>query len=502
MAQKDILKAVINPKVPLKELWVPDDSDGSEVDAKNPFHKKSRETGRSAKEKQGSDMPMVKINSVVINEIDQLIIDETGIIPKVKIIFRDHTGALSGPNYPKNDPIMSVYIKSPNPKFKPIRCDFLITSIKTNQDAFLNADKISKGADFIMTGELFIPKIYRHQSKSYSNMNSKDALKKLAEDVDLGFVDNEFTPNDKMTWLQTNKSSLSFIEHVSRHAYMNDDSFFTSFIDKYYHLTFINIAEQLNPSHDINYTYENQVNASQLEPTQKMAEDKDDRIDEVLNLVGLTNRTSHRGKPEFIINYSLMGDTGSILKNKGFKKKIFYYDTLLDGNDKFTSFYMSPVKIKGYSSEKVVGLEPEDETLKDSIIKKWMNIHYGNTHNEWNASVLINDHNNSELNKVKLKVETAGINFQVVRGSGIPVLLYVNSTDKLNKDFYRSDSNEDGNPDFKIDDESIIPDDILTGKYYVSGVRYIYDAMDNNFTFKTEFHLSRMNWLGENNIVE
>lgn len=501
MAQIDIIKTISNPRIPLKELWAADDSNESGVFKENAFDKKSDQV-RSAKEKRGSDKPFVKINSVEIVDIDQLIIDETGLIPKIKIVFRDHTGALSGPNYPKNDPIVSVYIKSPNQNFKPIRCDFLITSIKTNQDAFLNAKNISSGADFIMTGELYVPKIYQHLSKSYTNMNSKDALKKLANDVDLGFADNEFIPNDKMTWLQTNKSSLSFIDHISKHAYKDDDSFFTSFIDKYYHLTFINIAEQLNPAHDSNFTYENQVNASHMEGSQKLAKDKDKRVDDVLNIVGLTNRSSHRGKPEYVINYSLMGDTGSILKNKGFKKKIFYYDTSLNGNDKFTSFYVNPIRIKGYDSTKQVGLEPEDSVLKESIIKKWMNIHYGNTHNEWNASVLINDHNNSELNKVKLKVETAGINFQVIRGVGIPVIIYSNTGEKLDRNNYRKDSAENAEPDVNIDTQTLVPDDILSGRYYVSGVKYIYDALDVNFPFKTEFQLARMNWLGEKNIVE
>lgn len=497
MPNKDLITVSINPRIPLKELWTADTSDAS---LRNPHFKPSKGT-RSAAESVGSDKPYIKINSVPIIDIDLLIIDETGIVPRIKAIFTDGTGALSGPNYPKNDPIMSVYIKTQNPNFKAIRCDFLITSIKTNQDPVLNASNLDSGATFIMTGELFIPKIYDNVSRSYSNMNSKDALKTIALENDLGFAGNTFTPNDKMTWLNTNKSSLNFIDHVSKHAYMNDDSFFTSFIDKYYHLTFVNIAEQLNPGHDVAMTYDNTTDASQFETSQKNKEQLNtDRYD-ILNLVGLTNRDSHKGKPEFIINYSLMGDTGRILKNKGFKKKVFYYDHMLE--NKFTSFYVNPVNIKGYENNvKNRALSPSDDNLRESTVKKWMNIDYGNAHREWNASILINDHNNSELNKVKLKVETSGINFQITRGNGVPVLLYNTAQSKLSKDAQRIDTNRDGKSDTDQNVNNLEPDTILSGRYYVSGVRYIYDKLDNSFPFKTEFQLARVNWLSENNITE
>jgi len=497
MPNKDLITVVDNPKVPLTELWT---ADTSQASLQNPFFKPSKGS-RSAAESVGSDKPYLKINSVPITEIDLLILDETGQIPKVKAIFTDKTGALSGSNYPKNDPIMSVYIKTQNPKFKAIRCDFLITSIKTNQDPIINAANIDSGATFIMSGELFIPKIYNNVSKGYRNMNSKEALRTIAEDNDLGFACNEFTPNDKMTWLNTNRSSLKFMEHVSKHSYMNDDSFFTAFVDKYYHLTFVNIAEQLNPGHDVVMTYENTADASQFEASQANKEKLDDGRYDVLNLVGLTNRDSHKGKPEYIINYSLMGDTGRILKNKGFKKKVFYYDHKLD--NKFTSFYVNPVTIKGYENNvSNRGLSPDNDNLRESTIKKWMNIDYGNAHAEWNASILINDHNNSELNKVKLKVETAGINFQVSRGNGVPILLYNTAQANLSKNSQRTDANLDGGADTALDTDTLVPDGILSGRYYVSGVKYKYDKLNTSFPYITEFQLARVNWLGEKNIVE
>jgi len=493
---KDLIKVITDPKVPLKELWTADDS---ELNAEN-ASLVSSSTVRSAESMIGSDEPYIKINTIPISGLEEMILDETGSIPRIKVIFTDESGGLSGPNYPKNDPILSLYIKTQNPNLKPIRCDFLITSIKTNQDAVLDRDNIDRGSTFIMSGELFIPKIYDNVSKSYASLNSKDALKAIADEVGLGFADNEANLNDKMTWLNTNTSSLNFINHVTKHSYMDEDSFFTSFIDKYYHLTFVNVAEQLNPTHEIQYTYNNTVDGSAFEATQNLKDLKNDEQDEVLKLIGLTNLDGQRGQTDFIINYSLMGDTGRILKNKGFKKKIYYYDHSLD-SDKMVSFFVNPVEIKGYKNDNK-GLVPEDETLKESIVKKWMNIDYGNAHDQYNAAVLINDHNNSELNKVKLKVETAGINFQISRGSGIPIMIYTTGPQNMKKNFRRKDKNKDGFADTEIDNESVIPDDILTGRYYVSGIKYIYDKYNESFPYITQFQLARVNWVSENNLFE
>jgi len=495
MAQKDLILVSSNPKIPLAELWADDTGDDTGASVVT-----ASKSTPSSRESTGSSKPYLKINAIQITDIDYLVIDETGLIPTVKAIFTDVTGALSGANYPKNDPIMSVYIKSQNEKFKPIRCDFLITHIKTNQDPVENADKIHRGATFIMTGELFIPTIYNNVSRSYSDMNSKDALKEIAIQNNLGFASNQFITNDKMTWLNTNTSSLSFIEHVSKHSYLNDDAFFTAFIDKYYHLTFINIAEQLNPRHKHNMTYINHADSSELDISQNVTEQKSDLNNEMLNVTGLTNADGSRGKPEFVINYSLMGDTGSILKNKGYKKQVYYYDTNLEGDDKFTSFFVNPVLIKGYGNIDS-SLSPDNDSLKSSIIKKWMNIDYGNAHPEWNASVLINDHNNSELNKVKLKVETAGINFQITRGNAIPVMFTLPGASSVEREAHRSDSLVDGKTNVTPDDKSTVPDTVLSGKYYVNGVKYIYDSLNDEFPFITEFQLSRVNWLGEKNIT-
>jgi hypothetical protein len=459
MSFKDTIKVTTLPTLQLKELSLVDNSVAS---GNNPGIKAPKYE-RDTKELKGSEMPLVKINAVEIVNVEKLIIEETDIIPKIKISFNDPTGALSGPNYPKRDPILSLYIKTGNSAFKPIRCDFLITSIRTNQDAAMNASLIHKGAQFTMSGELFVPKIYDEISKSYPGMTSKQALNQIATDLGLGFAENEFETTDAMTWINPNRNSLYMISHILKHAYLDDDTLLHSFIDKYYNLNFISVSDQLQYGQELNQTYDNDVDASQLVASQEAAALA--KLDKTSYTVPMTlnNLDQFRGKPEYIINYSLMGDNGQILKSKGYRKMLYYYDHVLEEGSKFTNFYVNPAKLKGLEAEDIY-LIPDDENLKANMTKKWMSIDYGNNHREWRASTIIHDHNNQELNKIKLKVQTAGINFQVYRGCGVPVVISIPRVDQKTIDSFKEETTV---TDEKFRAGDTVVDFTISGKYYV-----------------------------------
>ena len=291
--------------------------------------------------------------------------NETRIIPTVKLIFTDQSGAISGPNYPKNDPILSIYIKTGNGKFKPIAGDFLITSIKSNLDSEIDRESVGIGATYIMSGELYIPKIYNNFSKSYPNLPSSLALKELAADLDLGFSELDIQTSDSMTWINPNRNGLYFIDHIVKHAYLDEDSFFDSFIDKWYNLTFINVANQLVTEEIPDTTYFSTIDSSGIDVSQEMKDRQEYKdTDERLSIVTLTNEDGFKGRPEFITNYLLEGDIGRVLKSRGFRKKIYYYDHILDGEDKKTEFYVNSVQIKGESEDN--RLVPKDERKETS----------------------------------------------------------------------------------------------------------------------------------------
>lgn len=487
MAIKDTITVISKPSVPLKELSLPDDSQTSQ---ENLLFKTSK-AGLDAKDSAGAIQPLVFINSVQISDIEYLCVDETGKIPTIKLIFNDNVGSLNGSNYPKNDPIVSVYIKTQNSKFKPIRCDFLINEMKPIG---------SNNRSFSIYGELYIPKLYDNVSKSYRNKSSNDAMLELAKDLSLGYARNEFSTSDVMTWVNSNDDSLEFMTRISSHAYKDDDSFFTSFIDKYYNINLIDVSEQLNASAEINYTFQNSLNAMSKNITKEISEMSNGSDSEEITLpIYLSNNPVDMGRPQYIREYNLSGEVGYILQNRGYRHEIYYYDHQLD-SDKFTKFYVNPVKIKGYPNNDQ-SLMPDDETLRSNLIKKWQCIDYGNAHSEWNASKVINDHNNIELNKIKMHVETGGINFQVIRGSGIYVAIYQDSAEVKFQQANREKTNNIAD-NSKSDNSTVILDDTLTGRYYVNGVKYIFDKTLEPYQFKTKFELCKMNWRSEKNISE
>lgn len=483
---KDSIKAILKPAIALDELSVSDDS---KITQENLIYKAPKSVTGAA-DKIGSSAPLIKINGATFTDISYMCIDETGRIPKIKIIFTDTSGALTGPNYPKNNPVMSIYIKTQNSKFKPIRCDFFITNIRSTK----SNDLIS---DFIMSGELFIPKIYDNVSKSYPNMTSTVALVQVAKDNNLGFAENSFSAKDTMTWINTNENSLDFIDDIGKHAYSDDNSFFNVFIDKYYHLNVVEVTQQLNPSHAINWTYTNTSHSALLNESKEITDLVDFNIEDDQTLLFLTNDETFQGKPEYIQSYGLSGDIGSILKNKGFKRKIYYYDHMETSN-KNVSWFIKPIIIKGYKN-KAISMVPENESIRDNVIKKWMNIDYGNTHSEWNTAEVINDHNINELNKVKLLTQTDGINFQIIRGTGINVVIYLSAGTRSKQQSFRNIKDvleEDAN----ISPSSRSIDDTISGKYYVNGVKYFFDKNKEVNKYYTEFQLARVNWFPENNI--
>jgi uncharacterized protein YneR len=134
-------------------------------------------------------------------------------------------------------------------------------------------------------------------------------------------------------------------------------------------------------------------------------------------------------------------------------------------------------------------LVPEDESLKENIVNKWINIDYGNSHKEWNAARLINDHNLKELNKIKLHVKVRGINFQVIRGSTVPVEI----SNPADQSAISYKEREDGTLPKINDSNDFVIDKNLSAAYYVQGAKYVYDKLSEP-NFYTEYFLTRREW--------
>jgi hypothetical protein len=493
MAFKQIIKGTLLPKVPLKELTEADNSAGSDA---IPYVASDKYPSRA--ERTGAVFPFVKIAGQIVKNIEMMTIDETGFIPTVTLVFNDSFGEFGGDYFPKTDVIMSTYIKVGSDKLKPIRCDFLITSIKSMPAKYSGKRVgISKDLTYTVKGELYVPGIYENISKSYAKLNSKDALKAICTKLSLGFAENESTPNDKMTWINVNMSTLNFMKSILEHAYQDDDSFFTGFIDKYYYLNYIEVNKQLLAD-EADQTFLSTPLATQKGFNQKVKDDpRTAELEEISTINYLTTEIERKGATNYIIAANLISEQGEVLKKQGYQKNIYYYDHLKSAKEpkeKFKDFYVEG--LKSIDRDQNLFLVPEDEKLASHRIKKWMNIDYGNAHPEWNAARLINSHNLKELDKIKLRVALSGINFQAIRGSMIPVMVTVQRAENILKATEELGSEKDLTKDDRPDATTLadqVIDEQLTGYYYIKGAKYHYD-INHPGGFYTEFFLARREW--------
>ena len=492
MSFNQIIKGTILPKVPLKTLWEEDTS----VDAKNTAVRKAPAYLPDSSQKTGAAIPFIKIGGQIVTDIDTMTIDETSFIPTITLTFIDNLGEFAGDRFPKTNLIMNVYLKTGNDKFKPIRCDFLITAVKSMPSTKKNERRAYNiGTTYTIKGELYVPNIYTNLSKSYAKMTSKDALKKICDELGLGFAENESAPNDAMTWINYNTSNLHFIKTVLEHSYQNDDTFFMGFIDKYYYLNYIEVNHQLKVE-EAQKTFVNPSNSMMTEINQESKDSADfKKLQETTTVNYLTTELEYKGRANYITSLNLTSEHGDIVKRQGYKKNIYYYDHLKGGTkspkDKFTDFYTTPLKSQDRDQNQF--LVPTDASLAANRIKKWMNIDYGNAHPDWNASRLINSQNIKELEKIKLKVTTDGINFQVVRGFTVPVYVSIQQAEKTLKATEKGDVEKDKNADDADNLAKQTPDKQLTGYYYVSGAKYHYDKLHQNGLY-TELFLARREW--------
>lgn len=494
MAFEQVLKTIIQPKLKMAELYLLDDSADSEEAAivKQGLRKPSVE------QKAGTTSPLVKIGSQVITNIESLVIDETGFITTLMMVFTDPSGEFGGSIYPKKDLVGNIYIKSPNASLKPIRFDFLINSIKSMVPRNTGSEaRLSINATYILKGEIFIPRLYNNVSKSYPNSTSFQALQKVSDELGLGFVCNDYTTTDSMTWINSNMSPFNFIKNVTNHAYQDDNSFFTSFISKESMLCMIDVNRQLQKVGG-DPTFNSMADNLMADIAQSSKENgiKSAIAEDIVPNV-LTNLSVFKNRSNYIYEANLISDQGSILKGSGYKKQIYYYDHVeADESKKFKSFFVAPTNTSGLS-EKVI-LQPENEGLAEIGNKKWTGINYGNTHEHWQAARIYNSHNLKEIEKINLRIALKGINFQVIRGMAIPLIITSRLGDQIRKEF---DLTVEGVPNPENQDIlAEVPDKQLTGNYYVKGARYTYDPTDSHI-FITELFLARREWQPSKNKV-
>ena len=200
------------------------------------------------KQRRGTFEPVVVIgtNKLTRNALKGLSIYMNDILPTCSITFVDNGKIFTSAGYPLSNIIAGIHIQSPVSKLKGLSADFFITSISS-----MPIPK-SESIMYTVSGELHVPKINGYYSKAYRNMTSVKILRTIADELGLGFADNQpEDTQDSMTWILPNYSYKDLIAHVSKYAYKDDNCFFDAFVDRYYNLVFVNVEKQFERDTEI-----------------------------------------------------------------------------------------------------------------------------------------------------------------------------------------------------------------------------------------------------------
>ena len=395
----------------------------------------------------------------------------TGVLPTMRLIVTTTDPGLLKKDFIKQGDRCNVFFQSNHSMIKSMRCDFRITNVVTDQ---LDQTQYQKYQTQIITGELYVPDLRNEETRYNFNGSSRDAMMDLAKRLRLSFFfcDPDDT-NDKMVWCNC-KTPEMFIHDLTTHAWKNSISFFESWIDPRYGLSFMNInrllgedgfdesidmtfwtntfinnravdgksanetdTEQKNSTHIQTKCFTNIINDNESATVYHVNSWRlVNNAQEIQDFVGLNCKMQYSS-----VNPGLLSDENNN-PNYSVEFSLCLNRTKFDPTKKDNDFYvlLGPGRNMTYASgDAAMGTsetqssnknEPEqvtnqmsdgDADAMDSTGNNMMSS--GNTHQFYEVAYEHNMRNLLQLQKQYLLVELNGANLSIVRGEKMPIVL-------------------------------------------------------------------------------
>lgn len=478
---------IIEPTIELDAFEIPDIESGN-IDGDNASDRNKK--GPNVSKIAGGNFPSVRINEYDFNQNDilffNLIIGES-FLPELRVSVEDSKGVFSLSQYPKDGDVLSLYIRSTDEEvYKPIRMDFDIINVDAppvnNQSQAAPPDNdVDPAVDpiiFTFECRVKIPGLFKEVCQSYNNDTSFNHLLNVADELNIGFASNITDTSDEMNRIIAYDTLYRFINNTTKTSYKTDNHFFTSYIDPYYYLNFVDVNNQLK--------YDNQLEetlVSLIDSLDELGTDTDvETIGEgKLFLTNLDKGVT--GTSRYINAYSLQGSPAEVTLQNGYKRVLQYYDS----NDKeYRQFDINPLISENLPDDLYPLRGRQDEQrFKEEIKYKYMGKQSSNTHENYHFAKLHNRQNIVELNKMYMRVELETANMSLYTMQKIPLIIYETNEKRINALNQREDKNRDnGTP--RANDVSDIADNntvnygapklnqFLTGTYVIGSIEYIY----------------------------
>lgn len=302
-------------------------------------------------------VPVVFINDFMIPQtnITNFCLDYSSFAPQVMVEFVDMTNDMMSTNIPKPGSYIKVLIGGYGDEqyYKPIRQDFVITNInKTNRTGgeYQNYPNSGNPIKYKLTGILNVPLGFRKMPWSSSKINARQAMFNISNTIGLGFATNfEIDSNiDVMRWVNTqNKSFYDFMKEITQHSCYSPYTFFTSFIDQYYVLNYVECRRLLSHGGDKTDTPQMIYNCIMPEMEKNKSDKPNDDLNsgtQKLSYYFLTNSAEFKGWTNYIEEYFVLNDGYSMMSD-GYSKVLTYSDKcgFLNLTSKIYKFLITPI---------------------------------------------------------------------------------------------------------------------------------------------------------------
>jgi hypothetical protein len=422
----------------------------------------------------GYDAPLIQINDYVFTgskaDIIAFNLDSSGFLPTCTVTLDATSTSFVSKSMPKDGDIMSVFLTSGYDEFNPIRNDFWITRVRSSS----SGDPEGNEMVFFIEGELWIPRLDREICKSF-NGTSSAAMSEMAKELNLGYSTNVTGTDDEQKWLATYDTYRDHINYVCKHSWNDDNSFYTCFIDVFYTLNFIEVNEQLKANTEFIPAVTTTVRprGNFMGPT---------GFDEDTELL-FTNYKDKEATNFYIQSFAVLNNGGIVNRNNGYIKdvKIFDFDNVTD-----ETFTLESMITAGSEATKIIMKGRASENYyKDQKKTKFIGILFNGDeyqmHRNYHYAKIHNMVNNTELNKLNLKIVTNHMNFNIHRYQNIECAFIIQ--------FNRERVNEMRLHD-KQNQEPVL-DNLYSGSYLIKELKIKYSP---DYGFESDFILARREW--------
>jgi hypothetical protein len=484
--ENQLIRTITKPTIVLDDIQSTDVEEGTSSQIGSPA------SPVKYSKQYGAVFPLVQINGRAFNssQITSMRIQCGGKIPGATVTLNVNDKSFYSTSFPKDGDLLSIFIRSRDDVFRPIRNDYEIAGVSVfpREGGGENTPD-----DVIVSGKLRIPGY--DAVKCFSKKGSSlDAILSAATDLSLGFATNEVDTKDSQTWICPFETTERFIEETSLSAWKDEISFYTWFIDHYYYLNFVNVNPMFSEA-EIDEGLGLELLTQDFGKDSVQAKFKGKTV--------LSNWDDISGTNFFIQSYALVNGSSSISLSHGYRRYAQFYDALVKENQ---SIFVDPQTTEDAERDKqLLKGRPNENFYLQQINTKWMGAQYGgngeNCHENFNYARITNFQNNVHLPKMGLKITLENANFNLRRMQPIPVIIVIK------KDYARKKLNEPIDEDQELSDPNSnepnrqksaasfedIPftiDKTISGFYVIESFSYIYDQGK----FSQECFLVRREW--------